>query len=382
MDKRVTIVFTGLSVENTPKLTLVKKAFESNGYSVSIKGIVKSSSLEERPEGLYVKGNSQGIKKLIRVFWLQLKLVFHLLFKDKSDFYYSVNTLSGLVVMFVSMLKSKKYVYEAHEMVFGVNYPFFKGSWRKMWNFFEKAIINRSEWFFTTDQFRLRFYHLYLRINKEKQGYLLNVPELQKLDTKSSLRAKYGVQKKNVISYCGGVIPGRNMEEIIQAFAKLNQEETELIVAGSIDPNYEKDLRGLARSVGVEGNITFTGLIENQVLREYMKLSDITFTLYKSHSLNNRFSSPNKIFDAIHSGTYFIASDSPLIHYIVSQYPVGRIVKNVNELELTDHLKKALLELDTLNAEIFEEVSKMYCWEKEVEKLNEMIADMGSRSFN
>jgi hypothetical protein len=42
--KVVSIIYTGLSVENTPKLKQLEKVFEEIGYKVYIKGIVKYSN--------------------------------------------------------------------------------------------------------------------------------------------------------------------------------------------------------------------------------------------------------------------------------------------------------------------------------------------------
>lgn len=375
--KRVSIVFMGLSIENTPKLNLVVKTLESNGFEVSIKGIVKTSLNPDAQPGLYVKGQAQGLAKVVKVFGLQIRLLMHLLFRDRSDFLYSVNTLSGLVVMVVCGLKGKKYVYEAHEMVFGVNYPFFRGSWRKIWILIEKRVIRKSTWFFTTDQFRLTFYNRFLKLNKQQQGYLLNVPESAVYEDKSILREKYGLHSRYIISYCGGVMPGRNIEEIIEAYGLIDRSETTLLLAGSVSPEYQKDLLEHLKQCGIaEQEVVFTGFIENRVLKEYMRLSDVTFILYQPVSLNNRFSSPNKVFDAIHTETYFITSYSPLSHAIVSRYPVGEIIEKVTPGNLANQLKNALEQTSRLGNSSYEEVKKKYSWEEESRKLNRIIPDM------
>jgi|GEM_PF-6354221 len=373
--KRITIVFMGLSIENTPKLNQVATTFEANGFEVSIKGIVKTSANSESMPGLYIKGTTQGMAKVFKVFVLQIRLFFHLLFKDKSTVLYSVNTLSGLVVMTVAKLKGKKYIYEAHEMVFGVNYPFFKGRWRKIWISLEKRIIKKSAWFFTTDQFRLTFYNRFLKLKKENQGYLLNVPNSMEFDEKSSLRVKYGITSGCIISYCGGIMPGRNIEEIIQAYSRIDRVDTKLLLAGSISEEYKTSLLHLINQLGIaEDEVVFTGFIENRILKEYMRLSDVTFILYQANSLNNRFSSPNKVFDAIHTETYFITSDSPLSNFIVSQVPVGEIVYEVSAESIREHLMKAIEQVTPGRNCDYKALKEQYCWEKESQKIGKVLA--------
>jgi glycosyltransferase involved in cell wall biosynthesis len=375
--KRVTIVFMGLSIENTPKLKLVSKTLEANGFEVSIKGIVKTSANPEPQPGLYVKGNAQGLAKVFKVFVLQLRLMLHLVFKDRSDFLYSVNTLSGWVVMIVSRLKGKKYVYEAHEMVFGVNYPFFKGSWRKIWIFIEKRIIRRSTWFFTTDQFRLTFYNRFLKLKKQNQGYLLNVPNSMEFEDKSVLREKYGIRSRYIVSYCGGLMRGRNIEEIIEAYGLIDRSETTLLLAGSVSEDYKNELLACIKRCGIaEDEVIFTGFIENRILKEYMRLSDVTFILYQPDSLNNRFSSPNKVFDAIHTETYFITSYSPLSHLIVSQFPAGEIIQRVTPVSIRDHLVKALEHVSKEGSRDYSALKKAYSWEEESRKIERILPDL------
>ena len=107
-----------------------------------------------------------------------------------------------------------------------------------------------------------------------------------------------------------------------------------------------------------------------------MRLSDVTFILYQPVSLNNRFSSPNKVFDAIHTETYFITSYSPLSHAIVSRYPVGEIIEKVTPGNLANQLKNALEQTSRLGNSSYEEVKKKYSWEEESRKLNRIIPDM------
>lgn len=374
--KIVSIIYTGLSVENTPKLKQLEKVFEEIGYKVYIKGIVKySNDLNVDKNGFYAKGEEQGILKIFKVFYLQIKLFFHLLFVDKSNFYYSINTISGLTVYLVTLFNRKKYIYEAHEMIFGVNYLFFRGKWKKLWNPIEKLIIKNSFWFFTTDAFRLTVYKRYLKIRLDRIGYLMNVPNKFHIE-KQNLKTQYGFDNKKIISYCGGVSPSRNIELIIKAYKHLQLDNSILILAGSIESNsYKQKLLNLIEHLELsKESIIITGRLDNLILKEYMALSDVTFTLYNSNSLNNRFSSPNKIFDAIHVGTKFISTDSPLVRDIIKKNSsVGFIVNENNVEDVKEALYKSLALNDEFSPYIYESLKNDYCWENESKKIIEII---------
>lgn len=373
-NKKVTIVFVGLSIENTPKIKQVADSLMDLGYSVSIKGIVKNKKIDSA--GLYSKGESQGLKKIFHVFFLQLRLMFHLLFKDKAEFYYTINPITSITVSIISGLKRKKYIYESHEMIFGVNYHFFTGKWRYFWTFIDQKLIKNSAYFFTTDEFRLRFYKRYYKLKGQNMGYLLNVPSKVQASDKSTLRKKYGINHKYIISYCGGIIEGRNIEEIIGAYSFIKSNDIHLLLAGSISDSYKKTLMSQIDKLGIKSDqITFTGDLENSILKEYMALSDITFTLYKRNTLNNRLCSPNKIFDAIHVQTYFIATDSPIAHKIITEYPVGNIVNDLTIDNLKNQILQSIRDIEQVNYDNFSVLSSKYNWEVESRKLSAVIKE-------
>ena len=201
---------------------------KKEGFSISLFGIVKDLSHDlvgVNVTHLYSKGNKQGVFKIALVCYYVAKLIFSLVFTLRNSNIYAINPISGLIALIASTLTSKKYIYESHEMVFGLNYPFFRGRWRHFWSFLEKNIIKKSVYFFTTDEHRLKFIKRYYKIKSDNIGYILNVPTLSmRKGEKEENRKKFNFGSKFVVSYCGGIMKGRGIESIIEAYANLKIE--------------------------------------------------------------------------------------------------------------------------------------------------------------
>ena len=283
-----------------------------------------------------------------------------------------------MIALLASSIGANKYIYESHEMIFGLNYPFFRGKWKYFWVFLEKCIIKKSDFFFTTDEFRLTFISRYYKIKRKKIGYILNVPQIKnfKID-KNTLKEKLSLKNKFVISYCGGIIKGRGIELIIDAFSNFstNKQDLVLVLAGSVEDVYLNELNRLINKLEISlDNIIFTRKLTNTLLTEYMSASDITFGLYNNISLNNRMCSPNKIFDALHSRTYIITTNSFLTNKIFSDQVFGKVIKHIDSKNILKALESFYTNQSKIyNNEVWLKVKKEFSWESEFERVKSNI---------
>ncbi len=380
-DKSIIILFAGYSINNTPKIRNLLYSLKSEGYHVAIFGIVKdlSHKLEDiDTTHLYSKRDKQGILKIFLVFFYIVKLILLLVFFHKKSNIYAINPVAGIVALISNIFSSKKYIYESHEMVFGLNYPYFRGRWRHFWSFIEKKIILKAEYFFTTDAYRLRFIKRYYKVKKDNMGYILNVPNtIFNINDKVSCRKLFDFQDKFVISYCGGIISGRGIELIIEAYAKFQRvtPNTILLLAGSIEKDYYDFLLAKIILLGINNDqVIFTGKLENDMLTKYMTSSDITFALYSRDSLNNRMCSPNKVFDALHSNTYVISTNSFLVHDIIKRYYTGEMLDLITIDSILNAIKKYFNRVDkNINNKVWIDLQQKYCWHAEFKRVKEKI---------
>lgn len=368
-------------MNNTPKLKNLINSLKKEGCRVSLFGIVKDLShdlVDVNVTHLYSKGDKQGILKIVVVSYYVVKLILALVFTLKNSNIYAINPISGIVALISSTFSSKKYIYESHEMVFGLNYPYFRGRWRHFWRLLEKTIIRKSEYFFTTDPYRLRFIRRYYKIKSDNVGYILNAPPMSiRKDEKEENRNKFNFGSRFVVSYCGGIMKGRGIESIIEAYAnfKKKRPHTLLLLAGSIEDDYRRVLNKMISKMGINSNeILFTGKLNNSILMKYMSASDVTFSLYNNVGLNNRMCSPNKVFDALHSKTYLITTNSLLTANIVSKNNIGVILKTINPQNIILAIEQCYeKKINHLNDQEWEVLQLKFCWESEFERVKSHI---------
>ena len=193
----------------------------------------------------------------------------------------------------------------------------------------------------------------------------MNVPEKRNPTYEIKNEIKERLNGRFVISYCGGVSKSRNIEEIIDAFHKASKPENSiLLLAGSISDSYKIELQKKLDDLGISpADYLISGQVSNEEIFSFMALSHITFALYDATSLNNRMSSPNKIFDALHAKVYVIASYSPLVDTIINESKLGKTVKDKSDLETA--LNQAIVDVEDYGTKAIEEIVSKYSWSQE-----------------
>lgn len=96
-----------------------------------------------------------------------------------------------------------------------------------------------------------------------------------KLPDRSFLREKFGFSKGNrVLLFVGRLHPVKNVDLILNSFAKLNESENcSLIVIG--DGPEKRRLMDLALSLGIEKQVSFVGFKSKNEVLQYMKAADL-----------------------------------------------------------------------------------------------------------
>lgn len=371
MDKRnkkrtAVIIYFGVSIQTTPKVLLIKSTLEKEYEDVIITGITA------RP---YLSGNNYKIipiesKSRIRKVLSSAKAIIeicHWIGKKKPSLIYAINPIPGLIAAFFKRTLSINYIYETLEIFGGIDYFPYNRKYRKLWYQIEKIAICTSEKSFTTDEFRLKFLRRYFKVKDEKLSFTYNTNKA------TTISSNHINKKKLILSYCGGVYPGRQIEEILQTFSLLKETHptAKLVIAGGGPSEYLKRIRDLSSSLMISSSVEITGHLPNEQLKEIMRESTITFAFYKGNSLNNRLNSPNKIFDSIFSKTTLITSSSPLSRKIIASNHVGEVVKSTSPVEILEKCLKLIS--STFQNPDFDSLIDKYCWESEEKKILKVL---------
>jgi glycosyltransferase involved in cell wall biosynthesis len=121
------------------------------------------------------------------------------------------------------------------------------------------------------------------------------------------------------IFYAGVLGEGRDFETVAQAAKDIREVRVEFAGFGY----YAEHLRSLSEQ---EPHVTFIGTIPyDEVIQKTLE-SDLLFALYDPDVPNNRYASPNKLFEAMMSGKPILVSDETAMAEIVREEDCGLVV--------------------------------------------------------
>jgi glycosyltransferase involved in cell wall biosynthesis len=137
-----------------------------------------------------------------------------------------------------------------------------------------------------------------------------------------ALRQKFQLQGKNIIGFVGSFFPHHGLDDLIHAFARIEQQHPQavlLIVGGGMN---EEALKKQALATLGEGRVVFAGKVPHHQVYPYITLMDIT-VMPKS----NWYGSPMKIFEYGIMGKVVLAPDNGPVNDVMEHGKDGWLVK-------------------------------------------------------
>lgn len=327
----------------------------SAGYDVTLVGFKrkKSKPLVERPfKQVRLPIIVEQGKLMYFHYWLNL--FFFLLFR-KVDVLCAIDLDTILPVYYVSILRGKKRVYDAHEIFTDLKEVISRPAVHKMWNWIGNHTVPHFKTGYTigecyADEFRKRYGVNY--------GVVRSATVLKPLQIPG--------KKERFILYQGWVNVGRCFEQLIPAMQHVNAK---LIVCG--EGNFYGQSQALAKEYKVEDKVIFKGYVPPAQLSDYTIQAYIGITLFEDTSLSNRLSLANRFFDYMHYGVPQLCIKYPEYERINSQYEVASLIDNPTPEKIAAALNKMLedggyylqLQQNCLQAR------EKYCWQEEEKKL-------------
>jgi glycosyltransferase involved in cell wall biosynthesis len=126
---------------------------------------------------------------------------------------------------------------------------------------------------------------------------------------------------RKVALYHGGLMPDRGLDRLIAAMPQPGLESTDLVIMGS--GMMEGRLRELAAASPARGRIHFLPPVAPDDLLDWVASSDVGVMPNQPTTLNERLSTPNKLFECLAAGTPVVSSDFPERRRIVMDGPDG-----------------------------------------------------------
>jgi glycosyltransferase involved in cell wall biosynthesis len=121
--------------------------------------------------------------------------------------------------------------------------------------------------------------------------------------------------------YHGGLMPDRGVDRLIAAAALRDLAATEVVVMGS--GPMETRLRELAAASPASARVHFLPPVPPEELLDWVASADVGVMPNQPTTLNERLSTPNKLFECLAAGTPVVSSDFPERRRIIVDDPDG-----------------------------------------------------------
>ena len=181
--------------------------------------------------------------------------------------------------------------------------------------------------------------------------------------------------KKFTIFFGGGVSESRCIDKVCLAVKDLS--DVELIIMGPCSRDYDKKLREISKNIK-NVKLFLKWVPYKEIIRQTIN-ADSLFALYDSNNPNQKYSSPNKLFEAMMCGKPIIVSDGTSMADIVRNEKCGLVV-TYGDVEA---IKEAILKIknDPNQRKIFGENGRKayeveYSWKLMERKLLDLYNEL------
>jgi len=287
------------------------------------------------------------------------RLFFWLLFQQ-FDIVCAIDLDTILPCYFVSALRKKKRVYDAHELFTEQKEIVTRPAVHKFWLAIEKFTVPKFKFGYTVNHFIAdelkRRYHV-------DYGIIRNLPVLQK-----SYFSSAEMRGENFIIYQGAVNEGRSFETLIPA---MQHVPATLKIYGR--GNFFNQVKKLIQIYVVDEKVELMDYVMPHELNQITPTAYLAVTLFEQTGLNQFYSLSNRFFDYIMAGVPQVCVNYPEYKMINDKYNIALMIDNTKMETIAAALNKLLQ-----NGQLYEQL-KRNCviareelnWQNEERKLIE-----------
>jgi glycosyltransferase involved in cell wall biosynthesis len=329
-------------------------SLQNNGYDVLLVGRKLKTSFplslhnykEKRLPCFFENG---------KLFYLEynLRLFFFLLFQ-KMDLICAIDLDTILPCYFVSVVRKKKRVYDAHELFCEMKEVVTRPSIYRIWKRIEKFAVPKFRYGYTVN-------HPIQKILKDDYGVnyevIMNVPFLQN---------DIDAEKQRFIIYQGAVNHGRSFETLIPAFQWI---DCPFWIYG--DGNFNDECKSLIDKYGLHDKVVLKGKALPHELKSITPKALMGITLFENNGLSNFYSLGNRFFDYIQAGIPQVCVGYPAYKKINEEFEVAVLIDDLSSRSIASAIN-SLLKDDALQEKLRAnclEAREVYNWQNEEKRL-------------
>jgi glycosyltransferase involved in cell wall biosynthesis len=347
-------------------------SLSTQGYDVWLVGrqLKKSKPLsptlpfhQKRLECFFNKG---------KLFYLEYNIrLFFFLMSSQFDLICSIDLDTILPGFYVSKIRKKICVYDAHEYFTELPEVINRPMVKKSWEWIANRTVPNINYAYTVGNGLAKIFEKKYGVQFE---VIRNVPFRNRATKATNSDAQIQADQP-ILLYQGALNDGRGLEEMIVAMPFIENAELWLVGEGDLS----QELREKAKSLNLLGKkVKFLGYKTPNELKEITKKATIGLNLLENKGLNYYYSLANKAFDYIQATIPSINMQFPEYQYINSEIKVFYLIEDLAISTLSEAVNE-LLSNENLYSEIQKNcltASKEFIWEKEEKKLIQFYKDI------
>ncbi len=321
-------VTTDLSYDQ--RMSRICLSLAQKGYDVTLIGreLPQSKPLQTR---IFKQKRLKCFFHFGKFFYLEynIRLFFYLLFV-KTDVMTAIDLDTILPNFYVSLLRRKPLVYDAHEYFSELPEVVTRPTIKKIWETVAQHTVPNVAAAYTVG-FSLA------QIFEKRYGIpFKTVRNIAQTKTKTSLKAQTDAPK--ILLYQGVLNLGRGLEEMILAMHHI--ENAEFWLAGEGDLSAE--LRNLVENENLNHKVKFLGYLLPNDLQNITEKAYLGINLLENLGLNYYFSLANKFFDYLHAQIPSVNPAFPEYLHLLSEYQTGVAVPDLNPKTIAQSIQNLL----------------------------------------
>ena len=184
-----------------------------------------------------------------------------------------------------------------------------------------------------------------------------------------------------IVLYHGGMTADRGVEQLMEALLTEQLLDTHLVLMGFGDKRDE--YLTAAQSAKWQGRIHVLDPVPPSSLLPWVASADVGVMPNPGRTLNDRFSSPNKLFECLAAGTPVVASNFPTMRRVVIDNPsgpLGAVCDPMSPVAIADAIRSIVrldpTEMAALRARCLRAAAERWNWEHETEGLIRVYSDL------
>jgi glycosyltransferase involved in cell wall biosynthesis len=298
----------------------------------------------------------------------QFKLFLKILLLKQVDVI-DAHSLSVLpLTVLLKKIKKAKLIYNAHELETETLNS--RGVRKLVSKWLEKWLIGAADQVILVSDSIADWYKG--RYKLENISVVKNIPLFQERPTQQTNNIK---KILNIIDddilfiYQGGIARGRNIEEILNLFAKANCDRHIVFIGSGNEVEKVKDYQRQF------SNIHYLPAMPFEQLMQHTMGANVGIHLIETNCLNHIYCLPNKIFEYLHAGIPIFVRDIPELATIVKKNNCGWLAPS-NFTEMLNFINQLTLAEINLKREQARKCCRLYSWENEGKVVSALYSNL------